>query len=279
MMNRILTITHLTLHEALKRRILLAALIGGAAFLTLYAVGFHFVARSAEKQGGLSLIERRVILTMFTLAGLYVVNFLLIISAVLLPVDTLSGEIASGVMQTLASKPVRRSEIVLGKWLGHWLVMAGYLTLLAGGVLAIARLRGHFTLPGVATGIPLMLLEGSVMLSLSISGGARLSTITNGIVAFGFYGVAFIGGWIEQVGTLTGNDATRVIGTIASLIMPTEAMWQRAAHFMQPQLMAQLTASPFSPASVPSEAMVWWAAGWAVATLGFGIAGFRRRVL
>ena len=46
-------------------------------------------------------------LQFFTLAGLYVANFLTIAAAVLLPVDTLSGEIASGVMQTLASKPIR----------------------------------------------------------------------------------------------------------------------------------------------------------------------------
>jgi len=48
-------------------------------------------------------------------------------------------------MQTLASKPIRRAEIVLGKWLGHLLVMSAYLALLAGGVLAIARLLGQFT--------------------------------------------------------------------------------------------------------------------------------------
>lgn len=278
-MSALFTIAHLTLHEALRRRILLAGLVGGLAFLVIYGVGFHFVAGQAETRTGLAALERRVILNAFTLAGLYVVNFLMLISAVLLPLDTLSGEIASGVVQTLASKPVRRSDIVLGKWLGHWIVMAGYLALLAGGVLAIARMRAHFTPPGIVIGMPLMLLEGSVMLSLSIAGGTRFSTVTNGIVAFGFYGVAFIGSWVEQIGTLVGNDATRVIGTVASLIMPTEALWQRAAHFMQPPLMAQLAATPFSPASVPSVAMVWWAAGWAAVVLALGLAAFRRRVL
>jgi len=61
-----------------------------------------------------------------TLAGLYAVNFLVIALAVMLPVDTLSGEIASGVMQTLASKPVRRAEIVIGKWLVYWVLLAAY---------------------------------------------------------------------------------------------------------------------------------------------------------
>lgn len=277
-MRALLVIIHLTLHEALRRRILVAALIGGGAFLALYAIGFHFVARQIETHPA-SLIENRVVLTMFTLAGLYVVNFLVLVFAVLVSVDTLSGEIESGVVQTIAARPVRRREVVLGKYLGHAIVLAGYFVLTAGGVLAVAWLRGHYALPGVWRGLPLMLLEGLVMLSLSIAGGTRFSTITNGIMAFGFYGVAFIGAWIEQIGTHTGNDATRVIGTVASLIMPTEALWQRAAHFMQPPIMAQLASTPFSPASVPSVAMVWWAVGWAVAALGLGLAAFRRRPL
>jgi len=41
-----------------------------------------------------------------------------VITAVLLPVDTLSGEIASGVIQTLAAKPIRRGEIVLANGSG-----------------------------------------------------------------------------------------------------------------------------------------------------------------
>ena len=53
-----------------------------------------------------------------------------------------------------------------------------------------------------------MLLE-RVLLVIVFAGGARLSTVTNGIVAFGFYGLAFIGGWMEQIGTLASADSAR----------------------------------------------------------------------
>ena len=278
-MRALLTITHLTLHEAARRRILTAALVCGAAFLVLFAIGMHFMIRDVASHARITLVERRVILNFLTLAGLYAVNFLTIMTAVLLPVDTLSGEIASGVIQTLAAKPVRRSSIVLGKWLAHWIVMGGYLLVLAGGVLLVARLMGHFTPPGIAKGLALMLLEGTVLLTISIAGGTRLSTITNGIMAFGLYGLAFIGSWVEQIGTLSGNDAARYVGTVASLIMPTEAMWQLAAHSMQPPIMRELAMTPFSPASVPSVAMVWWAAGYAAAALLLAVRAFSKRPL
>src|SRR6185295_8934680 len=125
----------------------------------------------------LALVERMVTRNAVTLAGLFAASRLLVITAVLLPVDTLSGEIASGVIQTLAAKPIRRAEIVLGKWLGHWLVMVGYFALLAGGVLLVARTIAHFTPPHVERGLPLMVLEATVLLSLSVAGGTKLSTI------------------------------------------------------------------------------------------------------
>lgn len=278
-MMAIITIMHLTLHEAARRRVLLATLIGAAAFLVLYGVGFHFVAKHVHEETGLTVLRQHMLLNFLALAGLYATHFLTLMTAVLLPVDTLSGEISSGVVQTVASKPVNRSSIVLGKWLAYSLVAVLYFAIVASGVLVIARIIGNFAPPGLKLGLPLMALEAVVYVSLSIAGGARLSTVTNGILAFGLYGIAFIGSWVEQIGMLAGNLAAQNVGTVASLIMPTEALWQRAAYQMQPAIMRDLHLTPFSPASLPSMAMVWWAVGYALAALWLGVQGFRKRAL
>ena len=144
-MNAFVTIVHMTLHEAARRRILIATLIGALGFLILYATGFHFIAKEIPNEAGPSVIKQRLLLNFFTLAGLYASHFLTLMSAVLLPLDTLAGEIASGVAQTVASKPVRRSTIVLGKWFAYCIVVIGYLLVVAGGVLLVARTMGGFT--------------------------------------------------------------------------------------------------------------------------------------
>lgn len=277
-MRRLLVVAHLTLHEALRRRVLLAAALGGLAFLILYGVGFHFIVRDVSK-GGSSLLERRVAMSALTLAGLYAANLLAAMSAILLPVDAIAGEIASGSIQTLAAKPVRRSEIVLGKWLAYVAVSAGYLAGMAGGVLLVARTIAHFTPPNPLQGLPHMLLAVVLLVSASIAGGTRLASITNGMMCFALYGVAFIGNWVEQIGTYIDNAAARNVGTIASLIMPAESLWQRAAWMMQPTIMRELGNSPFSPVSVPSPAMVWWAAGYIVVAVAIAVRGFNRRGL
>jgi|SRR5499427_69570 len=278
-MRSLFTILHLTLHEAARRRILVATLLGAAAFLVLYGIGFHFVAKHVAEQAGPTVLRQRIMLNFLTLAGLYATHFLTLMTSVLLPVDTLSGEIATGVVQTVASKPVHRSSIVLGKWLAFTLVAVGYCAIVSGGVLVIARTIGHFTPPGLARGMPLMALQAVVLVSLSIAGGARLATVTNGVLIFGLYGLAFIGSWVEQVGAFAGNMPAQNVGTVASLIMPTEALWQRAAYYMQPSVMRDLQMTPFSPASLPSVGMVWWAVGYALVALLIGVQGFRKRAL
>ena len=278
-MRNLLIVAQLTIHEAMRRRVLTAALIVGAAFLGLFGIGLHFVVRELGHSHTMTIIERRVVLNGLTLAGLFAASRLIVITAVMLPVDTLSGEIASGVIQTLAAKPIRRGEIVLGKWLGHGLVMTAYFLLVVGGELVVARVVGHFSPPNIARGLALLLLEAVVMLSVAIAGGTRLSTITNGMMAFGLYGFAFIGNWMEQIGTFTDNVTARNVGTLSSLVMPTESLWNLACYQMQPTIMRELSVTPFSPVSVPSVAMIWWAVGYIVVALFLGLRAFRHRPL
>ena len=198
-MRAVLTIAHLTLAEARRRRILAAALVLGAAFVLLFGLGFHFIARDIRSHG--SPAQQRFMMSFVVMAALYAANFLIVMTSVLVTVDTLAGEIGSGVIEALCTKPVPRWSVALGKWLGCWAILAMYATLLCGGVLLVARLVGGYTPPNAALGLPLLLLEGTVLLTLALAGGTRLSTLANGVTVFGLYGLAFVGGWMEQIGT------------------------------------------------------------------------------
>lgn len=275
-----LVIARLTWLETRRRRIALAALVCGLLFLAVFASAIYFGFRAATAAEGVTnAVEMRIAATVLTVAGLYVVNFLVVAVAILLPIDSLSGEIASGVIQTLASKPVDRAAIVVGKWLAYLAMTAGYLALLGGGVVLSMRWFADYQAPQVLVPMALMLLGAAVMLSITIAGGVRLSTITNGIVAFGFYGVAFIAGWMEQILSLFQNSTARYVGTLVSLLSPSDAMWRRAAHEMQPLATAVLQTGPFGVASVPSAAMIVWAVLFVVLVLALAAWLFRHRPL
>lgn len=281
-MNGIPIIAWLTLHESLRRRVLLVALILGAAFILIFGAGFYAImstANAANVRGLPSGPQRLVAPAFLTMAGFYAVNFMVIMMAVLMPVDTLSGEMRSGAIQSLVTKPIRRSDVVLGKWLGFWLILMGYLVLMTGGVVAVGLIFSGYLAPDLSIGIPLLMLEGTLLLSLSIAGGTRLSTLTNGVMVFGLYGLAFIGGWVEQISALLGNSAGSYLGVLSSLLIPSEALWHLAAYHLQPPIIRDLGITPFSPASVPSDGMVLWSVGYVVVVMLFAVVQFRSRDL
>jgi Cu-processing system permease protein len=280
-MDAILTIAHLTLLEARRRKIMLAAVVIGVAFLAVYALGLFFIFRNlvANEQ---NLIEQRAITGLLVLAGIYVANFLGVASAVLLAVDTLSGEIASGVIETVAAKPVRRSDIVLGKWLGYATIASVYLIAITIGVTVIARIVTGASSPfDVARALPLMLLQMAVLLSITIAGGTVFSTVTNGIVAFGFYGLAFMGGFVEQIALTIGNQTARDVGTAVSLLSPSDALWRMAMYQLLPEFIRNTNEAPpmFWSASTPTMAMIVWAVGYVGLALALAIRTFNRRAL
>ncbi len=273
-----LTIARLTWLEARRRKIALAAVTCGLVFLAVYATAAFFAHRSVA-QGAVNLVQQRIMFQMLLQVGLYVVNFLVIACAVLLSVDTLSGEMSSGVIQTLASKPIDRAAIVLGKWLTYWLMTGAYLLLMAGGVVLSVWAAAGIVAPNLPSALLLMWLGATVMLTVTILGGTRLTTIANGIVAFALYGIAFIGGWLEQIATVLRNDAVRYFGTTISLVSPADAMYRRAAHELQPTALLGIQLTPFTPLSVPSVAMIVWAIAFVLVTLLLAIRTLRHRPL
>jgi ABC-type transport system involved in multi-copper enzyme maturation permease subunit len=275
--NGILTIARLTWIEARRRRIVLAAVLCGLAFIAIFATAVYFLPDRSGSQANQLFV--RFQLQAMTLAGLYAVNFLAVAFSVMLPVDSLSGEIASGVIQTVAAKPVRRVDILLGKWIVYWLMLAAYILLMVGGIVGSMWILKGFLQQNLLPALGLMQLEVSVLISITIAGGVRFSTVTNGIVAFGFYALAFIGGWVEQIGVVLGNAASRYIGTAISLVSPVDALWRLAMHSLVPPVLTPVQVTPFSSASVPSMAMVWWSVAYVVAVMALATRGFQRRAL
>ncbi len=275
-----LVIAQLTFREAGRRKILLAALVLGLIYLAIYAVGFYYVDQETTRsQFGPGLLELNQIRNFLFMAGLYVVNFLTAMMAVLTSVDTLSGEIASGTIHTLVSKPVQRWEIVFGKWLGFAGMLTLYLLLMAGGTIGLVYIISGYLAPNVLRGLGLLWVNAVLLLGVSLAGGAILSTLANGVLVFGLFGIAFIGGWIEQIGSFIQNQTAVNVGIISSLIIPSEALWKRAAFEMQSPLVAALGFSPFTAASMPSLLMVLYGMVYAVLALLLAISLFNRRDL
>ncbi|MCC7362502.1 MAG: ABC transporter permease [Anaerolineales bacterium] len=279
-----LTITRLTFLEAARRRIALAAFVLGRAFLVLYGIAFYFIVHETGLPGPddpAGALLRGQVYNFLGLMGLYAVNFLTIAMGALVAADTLAGEIGTGTVQALVTKPIQRAEIVLGKWLGFAGLLAVYLLLMAGGLLGILYTLAGYTLPNVLTGLLLIYLETLIIMSLTLAASSTVSTLATGGVVFGLWGLAFIGGFVEQAGVLLRNDTVVKLGILSSLILPTEAVFRRAAYLMTSPVAQSLgfASGPVFVLSVPSEASVVYGALYLLALVMLAVRQFNRRDL
>src|SRR5689334_12242503 len=156
-MRNIATITWLTFHEAWRRRMVLLALVLGLLFLLIYGVGFWLITSNLDPH--MSDIQRNFTYSLLLMAGLYVTHFLTVMLAIFASVDTISGEIASHTIQAIVTKPIRRWQVLLGKWLGHAAMISLYLGLLAGGILWLVSLLADYQPPNALSGVGLLALE------------------------------------------------------------------------------------------------------------------------
>jgi len=203
----------------------------------------------------------------------------MVVMTILVSVDTVSGEIASGTIQAIAAKPIRRYELLFGKWLGFASMLTLYLLIMAGGLNLLTYSMFGLTARHLPQGLTLIWMESLLLLSVTLFFGTVFSTLTNGVLALGLHGLAFLGGWIEQAGALTHTPKAVDVGIIASILMPSEALWRRAVFEMQPPLATALNLSPFSGASVPSPLMIGYAAVYTLVFLMLAIRQLDKRDL
>jgi ABC-type transport system involved in multi-copper enzyme maturation permease subunit len=277
-------LARMTFREAIRRRIVLTGLLLGLAFLVIFSVGFHFIyafaiQESTEAPDAMARVAQGEGTNVLLLMGLYAVAFLSVAMGALLGADTLAGEITSGTIQTIVTKPVRRSDVVLGKWLGFAGLLALYSLLMSGGTVLSVFLQSGYTAPHLPAGLLLIYLEALLVMTISLACSSALSGLATGGVVFGLYGLAFIGGWIEQFGSMIHNPTAVKVGIVTSLIIPSEALWRRAAYEMQSPIAGALQMSPFGAVSVPSILMVAYAVLYLAGALALAISTFRQRDL
>jgi ABC-type transport system involved in multi-copper enzyme maturation permease subunit len=273
----IVLMARVTFLEAVRRKILWIAALAGAAFLALFWAGLHSMLQSMSPN--VTPVGRIEGVGMMTMMTLYAGSMMTSLMAALISCDTLSGEIASGTIHAIATKPVNRWCLVLGKWIGFAAMLSLYVLFIEGGTMSVAWMEARRITPHAAATLGLICLQAIVLLGVTMLCSTRFSALTSGACTLGLYGLAFLGGWIEQFGAFRQLKACVDLGILASLVMPSDALWRRVAFWVQPPILGAAGVSPFSSSAVPSTAMVIYAAAYGLLAIVLAQIAFERRDL
>jgi ABC-type transport system involved in multi-copper enzyme maturation permease subunit len=281
------TIARLTMTEARRRKLLIALLVVTVVVIVASNVLFAQLPNIAVGRRGTRLTpsEVRTIVSQLLVFIMFMFSFVLALSAVFMASPAISGEIESGVVLALLTRPLSRAQLLLGKWLGLAVLVSAYVAGASLVEFALSNLIVGYFPPHPWLFLAYLVGETLVILTLAILISTRMPAMAGGIVALGGFGMAWIGGIIGAIGTAFENDTISNIGTVTRLLVPTDALWHGAMYSLEPaaiiaganQASRAFASNPFVATVAPPAAMDAWAAAWVVAVLALAIWSFRAR--
>ncbi|MBV8688765.1 MAG: ABC transporter permease subunit, partial [Candidatus Eremiobacteraeota bacterium] len=193
-------------------------------------------------------------------------------------------EIENGVLLAIVPRPIRRFEIVLGKLLGNFFLMAAYTVIVGAVEFAVVRAITGYVPPHPAIALLYLTAVGTVTLLITICLSVRVSAVAAGFAAIVLFGIARIAGFADAIASALNNTAVQHASTIVSLIVPSDGMWRGAAFALEPAAMVALGSNfargnPFIAPAPPTTAYLLWSACWGAGFIVATIALFARRDL
>jgi len=278
------TIAALTLREASRRRVVLAL---GALTLVLLVLSWWGFSRLAAVSDDASLTSGEARLTASIVLNLVMFGISLIaaLGTAFLAAPTLSGETESGIALAVLARPIRRSEVLLGKWLG--LVVFGTCFVLVAGLMQcfVVRETVDYWPPEPVIALALLAAQTVVLLTLALLLSTAISPLASGVVAVGLFGATWIAGVVGAIGASLGNVSVERIGTVSRMLLPTDGLWRGAMRaFQDPAALLHLGGSnaeafPFLSAAPLTITYLAWAVVWVAMVWGLAAASFQRKDL
>lgn len=285
-----LTIASLTLLEAVRRRLAITVGILTLIIVALTSWGFYKLATLAGPSGHpLSRVELLGATSFFVIFIAYGFSVILAVGASLLAAPSIAGDIESGIAHAILPRPIRRSELLMGKWLGMSVLLVGFSAIVGAVELTIVAWITGYIPPHPAAAIAFLAAEAIVMLSLTLMCSTRFSAITAGAIALVLFGLAWISGFVGMIGTQFHNRSILNVTTAISLVLPTDGMWRSAVYNLEPAAVVAAARAnvgdsvrnvgPFTEAEPPPPAFIIWTGCWTVAILVLAVWSFNRRDL
>jgi ABC-type transport system involved in multi-copper enzyme maturation permease subunit len=282
----VLTVAALTLQEAARRRVLWALAALTVALLALSAWGFSRLAATEFDGSALTSGEARLTASIVLNLVMFGLSLIAALGTAFLAGPTLAGEIESGIALALLARPIRRSAVLVGKWLGLVVFGSGFVAVAGLAQFLIVQATVGYWPPQPAAGLALLAAQTTVLLTLGLLLSTAISPMASGIVAVGLFGTTWIAGVVGGVGETLGNESVARVGTVSRMLLPTDGLWRGAMHaFQDPGALAQFGGPeveggfPFLSDATLTITYLAWTGLWVALVLGLAGVAFLRRDL
>ena len=279
----VLTMARLTLREASRRKVLWALAGLTAILLTLDAWGFaKLPGLQTDQAGELTSGEARIIASILLNLVMFTMSLVIALGTAFLAGPTLSGELESGISAAVLARPVRRTSVLVGKWLGLVMFAAGYVAIAGTLQFLIVWVTVGYTPPNPVLALVVMAAEAVVLLTLALLLSTVLSPMASGVLAVGFFGATWVAGVIGGIGEVVGNEAVARVGEVSRVILPTDGLWNGVMSALQHRSVVSdmgpdAAAMPFLSTLPMTPAYAAYVVAWVALVLTVTATAFARR--
>jgi ABC-type transport system involved in multi-copper enzyme maturation permease subunit len=277
-----LTVAGITLREASRRRAVWALALLTVVLLALSGWGFSKLAGMDTEFGTMTSGQARLVASLLLNLIMFGMSLIAAIGTAFLAGPTLAGEVESGQALAILARPVRRSAVLFGKWLGLVTFGCGYVLVAGLAQILVVRAAVGYWPPAPAAGLALLAAETVVLLTLALLLSSVVSTMASGIVAVGLFGATWVAGVVGGIGAALGNEGVERVGTVSRILLPTDGLWRGAMNaFQDPSALVEMGPGedgfPFLSEAPLTPAYLAWTAVWIAVVWGLTAMSFLRR--
>ena len=282
-LRRIWLLARMTFREAVRKKMIWAVFLLTALFLAFYGWGVYrfkqtWDARIAARSFRFPITFNQAVDLNMAIA-VFILFFLAAVMGIFAAIGTIAGEVDGGTFQAILPKPIRRWEVVLGKWLGYALMLALYVGIVMAIIAAEVRIITGHVPAGTVNAAFVVIIATWWLLSLTVLGSTIFATMANGIICYMFYAFGLAATIVESMGQVFQVTAMENAGLFLSLVFPSQRIYNYANYLIQPATNVSFGGSGGPGVAPPSGAIVPFAIGYLVLLVVAACLVFRKKDL
>jgi ABC-type transport system involved in multi-copper enzyme maturation permease subunit len=281
-------IARLTVAEAARRRIIWVLLALTLISVSLTTWGVDRLVSLAREGGDTTELEIQVGVSQVLILVAFMFSFVLAMTAAFLGAPAIAADLESGVAHAMLARPIRRADLIVGRWIGLVAIVFAYAAL--SGLLEIATVGfvSGYTPPEPLHSVVYLSAQATVLLTFAMLLSTRLPAIASGAVCVVLFGLGWLAGVFAGIGRFFDAGPLVDVAEASRWLLPSDGLWRGAIYSLEPPavVIAALgrggpaaQANPFFASTPPSTTFIAWSIAWIVLVLAAAAISLGRRDL
>jgi len=286
-MRAIWIIARLTIAEAARRRILWVLLGLTLLSVTLTTWGVERLV-SLAREGDASEFEVQFGVSQVLILVAFMFSFVLAMTAAFLGAPAVAADLESGVAHAMLARPIRRADLIVGRWIGLVAIVVAYAA--GSGLLEIATVRfvSGYTPPEPLLAVVFLSAQAVVLLTLAMLLSTRLPAIASGAVCVVVFGLGWMAGVFAGIGRFFNAGPLVDVAEASRWLLPSDGLWRGTIYALEPPAVVltalgrggpAAAANPFFATAWPPTPFLVWSIGWTLLIMGAAAFSLGRRDL